>query len=119
MKSSQIPEGALLTKVPLTIANGQQVSNVIETKGMSLIGVQIPTFTGTALTFESCDDLAGTNPVPVKSTIAGTVLTYTVASNGYYIVAPDQLAGIEFLRVKSGTAEGGARTLLASLRGVL
>lgn len=101
----------------VAIANGQQSSAVIPCGGMALVGVLLPAaFTGTALTFEVCDTAGGTF-VPLKSTTSGTALSYTVAQGTYAAIDPKDFYGVQFLKIKSGSAEGGARTLIVSLKG--
>jgi len=110
-------QGTTIPGLSVTIANGQQSSSVIKMGGMALVGVFIPaSFTGTAITFEACDTESGTY-VPVKSTTSGTALSYTVAVSGYYAIDPAPFNGISFLKIKSGSAEGAARTLICTLKG--
>lgn len=100
-----------------TIANGGTISTVINTGGMALEGIIIPAaFTSTAISFLMSNTLAGTY-VQVKSTITGSVLTYTVAPGGYYAIDPKDFQGIQFLKITSGSAEAGARTIVYSLKG--
>lgn len=101
-----------------SIANGQQESSVIPCGGgLSLCGVLLPAaFTGTALTFEACDTSDGTF-VPIYTSTSGTALSYTVAQGGYYAIDPKDFYGVQFLKIKSGSAEAAARTLIVSLKG--
>lgn len=103
---------------PCIIANGQQESAAIDCGGMALCGILLPAaFTGTALTFEVSDAIDGTF-VPLKSTTSGSALSYTVAQGTYAAIDPKDFQGVRFLKVKSGTAEGGARTLKLALKGL-
>lgn len=103
--------------VQAVIANGQQESGALSLNGLALVGIFIPAaFTGTALTFTVCDTLAGTY-VPLKSTISGTALSYTVAVSGFYAIDPKDFQGVQYLKIKSGSAEGAARTLICALKG--
>lgn len=112
-----IPIGSLLVASPV-IASGQTASDVIKTNGMSLCGIKIPAaFTGTALSFQMSDSEAGTF-VPVKTAVGGTALSYTVAPGQYNAIDPKYFQGIQFLKIVSGTAEGAARTLQISLKGI-
>lgn len=102
--------------VVVTIANGLQESSAIELEGFCLCGIITPAaFTGTALTFEA--SLDGITYVPVKNTTSGTPLSYTVTTSSFYAIDPKDFHGINFLKIKSGSAEGAARTLYASLKG--
>lgn len=108
--------GTFQSAVNAVIANGQQVSSAIECQGLTLCGVIVPAaFTGTALTFEASVD--GTNYFPVYNTTSGTALSYTVAQGHYCAIDPKDFYGINFLIIKSGSAEAAARTLVASLKG--
>lgn len=110
-------QGLMNPGVSATIANSAQESSAIATGGMALTGIFLPAaFTGTALTFEAATAIDGTY-VPVKSTISGTALSYTVAQGTYCAIDPKDFQGIPFLKIKSGSAEGGARTLTCTLKG--
>lgn len=103
--------------LPVVIANGVQESAAFPTGGMTLVGIILPAaFTGTALTFEVSSSLAGTY-VPLCNTLSGTPLSYTVAQGTYCAIDPKDFQGIQFLKIKSGSNEGAARTLLCSLKG--
>lgn len=113
----QIPLG-FLNPVTVVITNGAQESAAIVTSGMSLCGIQFPAaFTGTTVTFEACDTFAGTY-LPLKSLIGGTALTYTIAQGTYQAIDPKDFAGVQFLKIKSGSAEGAARSIICSMKGV-
>ncbi len=103
---------------PVVIANGQQESAAVALDGFSLCGIIFPAaFTGTAVTFEASSAIDGTF-VPVKSTTSGTALSYTVAQATYAAIDPKDFLGVSFLKIKSGSAEGAARTLLLALKGL-
>lgn len=102
----------------VTIANGAQSSSYIAALGFVLCGFYTPAaLTGTAMTFEVCDTPDGTF-LPLKSTTSGTALSYTVAASGYYAVDPKDFMGVSYLKIKSGSAEGAARTIKLSLKGL-
>jgi hypothetical protein len=110
-------QGNLNPAVPLVILNTAQESAAINLAGLSLVGIILPAaFTGTALTFEVSDSLAGTYVV-LKSSTSGTSLSYTVAQGTYAAIDPKDFYGVQFLKIKSGSAEGADRTLLLSLKG--
>jgi len=109
--------GQSIQGIPVNIANGATESDVIPLNGMGLCGIVLPAaFTSTALTFEACDTASGTY-VPVKSTTSGSAISYTVAQGTYAAIDPKDFVGIQFLKIKAGTAEGAARVLLVSLKG--
>jgi hypothetical protein len=102
----------------VTIANTAQSSSLIKLNGFVLVGIQTPAaLTGTALTFEVCDS-TGVTCVPLKTTTSGTALSYTVTTSSFYAIDPTPFHGVQYLKIKSGTAEGGARVLVVSLKGL-
>lgn len=109
-------EGQYLTSVEVTILSGQTAAvDGVGLQGKALVAIELPdTFTGTALTFESCSD--GTNYRAVHDN--GTPLSITVAQDSYSVVDPSKWFGIDMLKVVSGSAEGGDRTLKLFLREV-
>lgn len=107
----------ILISIPATIANGVQESAALDMGGFTLCGILLPAaFTGTALTFEVSDSLSGTF-VALKSTTSGTALSYTVAQGTYAAIDPKDFQGVNFLKLKSGTAEGAARALTLYAKG--
>jgi len=111
-------QGTMFPAKTVTIANGQQSSSVIALDGFALVGIYLPAaFTGTALTFEACDTAAGTF-LPVKAGTGGSALSYTVAQGTFVAIDPKDFQGIAFLKIKSGSAEGAARTLKCALKGL-
>lgn len=104
--------------VNVTIANGAQSSSLVKLNGFALVGISTPAaLTGTAITFESCD-VTGATCVPLKVTTSGTALSYTVTTSSYYAIDPAPFQGVQYLKLKSGSAEGAARTLVVSLKGL-
>lgn len=108
--------GSFIPAVSMSIANGAQSSSAIDLKGFVLAGIKLPAvFTGTALTFEVSDAIDGTfQPLYDAS---NALVSMTVAQGRWYAVDPANFQGVQFLKIKSGSAEGGARTLTVSLRG--
>lgn len=111
-------QGSFNSDFELTIPLSTQESNAIDCKGFVLCGILFPAaFTGTALTFEVSDAIDGTF-VPLKSTTSGSALSYTVAGGQYNAIDPKDFEGVQFLKVKSGSAEAAARTLKCAMRGL-
>jgi hypothetical protein len=107
----------MINSVPVTIANGATVSSLVSLKGFALVGIQTPAaLTGVAITFQSCDS-TGVTCVPVKVTTSGTALSQTVTTSSYYAIDPVAFYGVAYLKLVSGSAEGGARALTVSLKG--
>lgn len=93
-----------------TIANGQTASGAVDMNTHALCGMFIPSsFTGTTITFQTALTLAGTY-VSVRDG-AGSALSKTVAQGQYIPLDPADFAGIRFLKIVSGSAEGGERVV--------
>jgi hypothetical protein len=102
------------TGYKVTIANGQTVSGLLDLKGVVLQGVFTPSaLTGTVLKFQASRD--GAAFVSVRKS-DGTEYTITVAPDRYTPVDPALFAGIRYLKVVSGSTEGGSRDLYLSGR---
>lgn len=100
-----------------TIANAATVSAAIELGSATFVGVYIPAaFTGTAISFQTSPTLTGTY-APVKDG-AGAAVSKTVAASDYVYLDPTIFAGVGFLKIVSGSAEGAARTLTIAARTV-
>jgi|SRR5665213_235393 len=100
----------------VTIADGEQISETISTGGFELCGINLPAaFTGTALTFLVCSTVDGTF-LPLYNTSG--LVSYTVAQGRYIAINPADFHGVAFLQIQSGSAEGAARTLVCSMKGI-
>jgi hypothetical protein len=112
-----VPVEKVLVVSAVAIANGQTSTAAIPTSGLSLVGVQLPAaFTGTTLTFTGSVD--GTTYQPVYSTTSGTALSYTVAQGHYVAIDPVAFYGLAYIKLVSGSAEGGARAFSVALKGL-
>jgi hypothetical protein len=99
-----------------TIANGQTLSSAIVLNGFTPVSILMPAaFTGTALTFQG--SLDGTNFFDVKKS-DGSALSYTVAQGTFVALDPTLFQGMTAIKLKSGSAEGGARTLTVAVKGL-
>jgi hypothetical protein len=95
------------------IANGASLSAAAHIGAGTLIGIQLPTITSAALTFQGSHD--GVTYVEVVDASAAAV-TYGASTGAVYIKAPADLAGVPYIKVRSGTsgapvAQGAARTI--------
>ncbi len=95
----------------VVIADTAQESTAADLGNKTLTAVQIPAgMTGTALTFEASDLLAGTY-VPVKKA-DGSAYSIVIGSDAsLHAVDYMQFLGSRFIKVKSGTAESGPKTV--------
>lgn len=99
----------------VTVANGATNSSQIDLKDKTLLGLFMPAaFTGTTITFLTSQVLGGTDVTVTDG--AGTDYSVTVAASKYVPVDPQKFLGVRFLKVKSGSTEGGARTVGISSR---
>lgn len=104
--------------VNATILSGQTVSDVVDLGGARLVGVITPSsLTGTAMTFQASTASDGTF-TPVYKTDGTTTAQFsiTVSTSRWTVIPPEWFAGIRFLKVVSGTAEGGNRTITLVLK---
>lgn len=98
------------------IASGQTKSGVIDLSGCVLVGLLTPSaLTGTVFTFEAATSADGMF-LPVYDA-AGALVSVTVAASRFISILPSDLAGIQYLKIVSGSAEGAARTINLSCRG--
>lgn len=110
-------QGEFNAAIDAVIASSGTKTAAIDLGGLVLCGVIFPTtFTGTALTFEVSDAIDGTF-VPLKSTVSGTALSYTIVQASYAAIDPKDFQGVRFLKLVSGSIESGARTIKLAARG--
>lgn len=98
------------TTATFTIDSSGTVSNAVDLGDRTLVGLQLGTMTGTAITFQASTSLEGTY-VAVKGS-DGTSISYTTASDTYVAIQPAILAGIRFIKLVSGSAEASDRTII-------
>lgn len=104
----------LSKRATATIANGQTVSDAIDISDTVALGLVMPAaFTGTTLTFQVSADNS-TFQALYDST--NTQVSLTVAVSRSYDL-PAELASWPFFKIVSGSAEGGARSLVVVSKG--
>ncbi len=96
------------------IASGQTQSAAIDLTNNTLVGVYIPTFTGTTMTFQTAPSATGSYVAMVDG--AGNAVSKTVASSQYLVLDPNVFAGVRYLKISSGSSEGADRTLTLAIR---
>lgn len=97
-----------------TIANAAQLSTAIENKYGAELGVVLPaTFTGSSLTFEVSADGSTFQPLYDKQHQAVSMSV----SQGHSYALPAELLPWPHFKIKSGSSEGGARTLIVVIKG--
>ncbi len=110
-------QGLFAPAVPVVIGNGAQASAAINCGGFVLCGIKLPAaFTGSTLTFQVCDTVDGTYQDLYNA--VNDLVSMDVAAGRWYAIDPAFFSGVQFLKIKSGSAEGAARTIVCQLRGV-
>ena len=100
----------------VVIANGQTVSEAAPFYGLRLVGLITPAaLTGTSVTFQGSVD--GVTYVPIYDS-AGVAITATVSTSRWTVLDPADFAGMAYIKVVSGSAEGAARTIVLIARPV-
>ena len=106
----------LIANPDVAIASGQTASAAINLAGTQLCGIHMPAaFTGASVTFQAATTLGGTYQTVQKN---GADLTVTVTQGKYVSLTPADLAGVQFLKIVSASAEGSSRTLTLATRPV-
>jgi len=106
--------GVGITQEVATIAAGATVSSAVDLKYKTLCGIQLPAaFTGVVLSFQTATTLAGTYQNMYQN---GVIYQQTVTQGTYVILTPSIFAGVQYIKIVSGTAEGAARTLELNVR---
>ena len=98
-----------LNLVSVIIPSGNTVSNAIDLADLNMVGLILPVaLTSTAMTFNVSPD--NINFYHYYNT-AGTQVSITVQPNTYVGFTPGDFAGIRYLALVGGTAEGADRTI--------
>lgn len=96
------------TNQTVTIANAGTKSTSIDLVDAITAGIVLPAaFTGTTITFETSHDDVTFQALTDKY---GNAVTMTVAQGKSYTL-PDEVAPWPFVKLVSGSAEGGDRTI--------
>jgi hypothetical protein len=100
----------------VAIANGLTTSGALDLADNTLLGIMMPAaFTGTTLTFTASAD-GVTYAALYDST--GAAVSVTVSTSRYIYIDPVIFAGVRYVKIVSGSAESGARTLALVVRPV-
>lgn len=99
----------------VVIANGQTVSGAVDLGEGVLCGLQFATMTGTAITIQAAEDIAGTY---VLVALRGGALSITMASDRYITLLSEETRGLRYIKLVSGSAEGAARTIQTYVRSI-
>lgn len=114
--TTQFSYQPLVYAVDTVIANGQTISGAIDLSGTTLAGIHLPAaFTGTSLSFLAARTFDGTYQGVYRQ---GADLSVTVAAGKYVPLNPSDFAGLQFIKIVSGSTEAAARTLTLAVRPV-
>jgi hypothetical protein len=99
----------------VTIANGATASSTIDCRKQQLVGFYTPAaLTGTTWSLQSSHD--GTNFFTALD--EGESYSKTMAASRYISVKPGLTAGMQYVKIVSGSAEGDERSLVIIKRPV-
>jgi hypothetical protein len=99
-----------------TIANAGTVSNAVDFSYSDGGGFALPAaFTGAAMTFNVCNTRTGTFQ-QLMNAAGSAAVSVTVAAGKSYPL-PVELEAWPYFQFVSGTAEGGARTIIVVRKG--
>src|SRR5689334_1690823 len=106
--------GTINRGATVTILSGQTVSNAVDIQDQQIVGLITPAaLTSIAITFQGSHDGVTYNPVTKTD---GSNYSLVVAASKYVTINPNDLAGLRFVKVVAGTAEGADRSIILMLR---
>jgi hypothetical protein len=112
--TSQFSYQPLVYTIDTVIANGQATSGTIDLSGTTLAGIHLPaSFTGSSLSFLAARTFDGTYQGVYRQ---GADVSVTVAAGKYIPLNPADFAGLQFIKIVSGSTEVAARTLTLAVR---
>ena len=96
--------------ITATITSGQTDSAAIDLKGYDLVGFIMPSaMTGTSISFKVSDYDGGTYAALYNSSNA--LISFTTAASRAYKVTDDNLKGLRYIKLVSGSSEGANRSI--------
>jgi hypothetical protein len=99
------------------IALNGTVSTAVDLENNTLVGLELPAaFTGIAITFQGSNNNGTFKDVKKED---GTSYTLVVAQNTYVLIPPSALAGLRYVKIVSGSAEGAARSVKPIIRKIM
>ncbi len=95
----------LCTDKVATILSGQTDSDIVDLKGTTLIGFEVPaSFTGGSITFKVGKDASS---LKTFRNTAGTVATVTITPDSSYGLVATDFAAWRFIQLIAGSAQAG------------
>lgn len=99
---------------PSIVANGGTESAIVALNGHVIVGIAVPAAI-TSTTAELQTTIDGSTWLPIYDRL-GTKYTLDLVAGRYIALPPGEIAGLHNVRIKTGTAEGAARTFQLVLR---
>lgn len=97
------PYSSMFNVITVTIAASGSLSDVGDLQGYALVGIEMPSaWTAAAITLQGAASAAA-NVANVYDK-AGAEFTLTVAASRFVAILPSDLAGIRYIKARSGTA---------------
>lgn len=112
-----MPDLATLSSSTATIASSASTSDALDcSSGRTLVGITLPgTLTGTAMTFTTSTTSGGTYS-PVYDVGGASAYSVTIGTSRYVALDPAVFAGCRFVKLVSGSTEGGSRAITCHTR---
>jgi FtsP/CotA-like multicopper oxidase with cupredoxin domain len=102
-----------------TIAASGTTSGAVNLHGLTAVGLHMPAaFTGTSVTFTAAPTETGTYQAVCEMGDSGSTYTVTAAASKYIPLDPQVFAGVQHLKVVSGSSEAAERAIVIACRPV-
>lgn len=96
----------------ITIATDTKISNAVDLKGTTLVGVFLPsTFDGTAFTILTCDTPDGTY-LDALDAAGNAIGGASVAASKYVALDPAKTQGLRYIKIKSTSDQTTTNTVI-------
>lgn len=104
--------------LPTAITGGGSTSAAINLNGQTPTGLRVPAgLASTSLTFEVSDSLAGTY-TQLRDTSNNALSITTSNTAAQYALNPANFAGVDFIRIKTGSNEASNPVFQLIVRGI-
>jgi hypothetical protein len=99
-----------------TIADGATESSVVTVGDNLPSGIKTPAgWTTASITFKASESAGGTF-VPVYDASGALLTIASAAASRWYAIAPQDLAGVPYLKLVSSVAQAGGDSLIVAMR---
>ena len=106
-KIANSTDSVLLTA---TITSGTDVTEALNLSGCNLVAFKLPAaFTGTAISFQGSFD--GSTYYDLYRTVDNTLISTPVTADRMYLITVSDLAGVQYLKLKSDASEAADREI--------